>query len=486
MGRHPAAVGVLADGAAPARLPARPPGDARRPGGARRLHDRRRRDGVRRLEACQSPVWDTALAVDRARRRRRRPPTTRPLARAADWLLERGDPRGRRLGGAPARGSRPAAGRSSSPTTTTPTSTTPPRSCWRCAASTAARAAAASTPPSRAAAATGCSACRARDGGWGAFDADNTSALLRRLPFCDFGEVIDPPSADVTAHVVEMLAREAAADTAAARRGVRLAAATQQERDGSWFGRWGVNHVYGTGAVVPALVAARRRAGDDRASGARCAGCEAHQNADGGWGEDLRSYRDAALERPRRLDRVADRVGAARAARRRRAPTRRRRARRALAGRDAAARRRLGRAVVHRHRLPRRLLHQLPPLPAGLPGDGARPVRPRAGRTHGSGAVTDDRPRRRTVLLAGPRSFCAGVERAIDDRRAGARTARRAGLRAPARSCTTPTSSRDLERRGAVFVDELDEVPDGAHRRVRRARRLAGGARRGAASAGCP
>ena len=56
---------------------------------------------------------------------------------------------------------------------------------------------------------------QSRDGGWGAFDADNTHTLANELPFCDFGEVIDPPSADVTAHIVEMLAAEGLADTGA-------------------------------------------------------------------------------------------------------------------------------------------------------------------------------------------------------------------------------------------------------------------------------
>ncbi|MFD0788714.1 prenyltransferase/squalene oxidase repeat-containing protein, partial [Micromonospora azadirachtae] len=92
-----------------------------------------------------------------------------------------------------------------------------------------------------------------RDGGWAAFDADNTRAILADLPFCDFGEVIDPPSADVTAHVVEALVAENYAGTMPVRRGVHWLLRAQ-EPDGSWFGRWGANHVYGTGAVVPALV----------------------------------------------------------------------------------------------------------------------------------------------------------------------------------------------------------------------------------------
>ncbi|HEY5049280.1 MAG TPA: prenyltransferase/squalene oxidase repeat-containing protein, partial [Acidothermaceae bacterium] len=132
---------------------------------------------------------------------------------------------------------------------------------------------------------------QSRDGGWGAFDADNTRALINKLPFCDFGAVIDPPSADVTAHVVEMLGHSGMAQTEAARRGVRWLLDAQEE-DGSWFGRWGANYVYGTGAVLPALAAV----GADRDSiPVRRAvhWLEKHQNPDGGWGEDLRSYTDA-------------------------------------------------------------------------------------------------------------------------------------------------------------------------------------------------
>ncbi len=134
---------------------------------------------------------------------------------------------------------------------------------------------------------------QSRDGGWGAFDADNTSRLVAKLPFCDFGAVTDPPSADVTAHVVEVLAAEGLGGTRAARRGV-VWLLRAQEPDGSWFGRWGANYVYGTGAVVPALVAAGVKPGK-LAIRRAVAWLEAHQNPDGGWGEDLRSYDDPAL-----------------------------------------------------------------------------------------------------------------------------------------------------------------------------------------------
>jgi squalene-hopene/tetraprenyl-beta-curcumene cyclase len=131
---------------------------------------------------------------------------------------------------------------------------------------------------------------QSRDGGWGAFDADNTRSIAYDLPFCDFGAVIDPPSADVTAHVVEALAAEGLADSPATRRGVAWLLAAQ-EPDGSWFGRWGANHVYGTGAVVPALVAAGVPASTPVIRRA-VSWLERHQAADGGWGEDMRSYRD--------------------------------------------------------------------------------------------------------------------------------------------------------------------------------------------------
>ena len=90
-----------------------------------------------------------------------------------------------------------------------------------------------------------------------------------------------------------------------------------QEADGSWFGRWGANYVYGTGAVVPALIAAGS-APASRAIRRAVAWLVSHQNPDGGWGEDLRSYDDPTLGGPRRVHRVADRVGAAGAARGRR------------------------------------------------------------------------------------------------------------------------------------------------------------------------
>jgi squalene-hopene/tetraprenyl-beta-curcumene cyclase len=131
-----------------------------------------------------------------------------------------------------------------------------------------------------------------KDGAWGAFDADNVRWLVRKLAFSDFGEVIDPPSADVTAHVIEMLAKEGMAGDPRLERAIEWLL-REQEPDGSWFGRWGANHVYGTGAVVPALVEAGLQPSHEAIRRA-VAWLEAVQNEDGGWGEDLRSYVDPA------------------------------------------------------------------------------------------------------------------------------------------------------------------------------------------------
>ncbi len=135
---------------------------------------------------------------------------------------------------------------------------------------------------------------QSRNGGWGAFDKDNTRRAVAEMPFADFGEMIDPPSPDVTAHVVEALARLGYPRAAPPLQQAMKYLWREQERDGSWFGRWGVNYVYGTGAVLPALEAV----GEEMAAapvGRAVDWLIARQNPDGGWGESCASYADPTL-----------------------------------------------------------------------------------------------------------------------------------------------------------------------------------------------
>jgi squalene-hopene/tetraprenyl-beta-curcumene cyclase len=131
-----------------------------------------------------------------------------------------------------------------------------------------------------------------RNGAWAAFDRDNTRDLLYRMPFSDFGAMIDPPTEDVTAHVLEMLAafRYDTSNRYVAR-GLEYLRQTQKPW-GSWYGRWGVNHIYGTWCVISALAALRT--GEEMIE--RAAGwLISVQNPDGGWGESCHSYVDESF-----------------------------------------------------------------------------------------------------------------------------------------------------------------------------------------------
>jgi squalene-hopene/tetraprenyl-beta-curcumene cyclase len=127
------------------------------------------------------------------------------------------------------------------------------------------------------------------NGGWAAFDRNNTRRVITQIPFCDFGEVLDPPSEDVTAHVLEMLGvmGYSPADPIVAR-GLAYLHRTQ-EPDGSWWGRWGVNYIYGLGAVLPALRALGMDMHSDNIRRAVNWLLE-HQQPNGGWGEDCATY----------------------------------------------------------------------------------------------------------------------------------------------------------------------------------------------------
>jgi squalene-hopene/tetraprenyl-beta-curcumene cyclase len=132
---------------------------------------------------------------------------------------------------------------------------------------------------------------QSRDGGWAAFDVDNLEYYLNHIPFSDHGALLDPPTEDVTARCVSMLAQlgetietnKPLADGVAYLRRTQLA-------EGSWYGRWGLNYIYGTWSVLCALNAAGVDHQDPVMRKA-VAWLLSIQNADGGWGEDAVSYR---------------------------------------------------------------------------------------------------------------------------------------------------------------------------------------------------
>jgi squalene-hopene/tetraprenyl-beta-curcumene cyclase len=132
---------------------------------------------------------------------------------------------------------------------------------------------------------------QSKDGGWASFDPDNTSLYLNNIPFSDHGALLDPPTVDVSARCISMLAQlgEKAETSPVLKRGLDYLL-REQEKDGSWFGRWGMNYIYGTWSALCALNAAGvspsspsiRRAVEWLVS---------IQNGDGGWGEDGASYK---------------------------------------------------------------------------------------------------------------------------------------------------------------------------------------------------
>ncbi|KPI14377.1 squalene-hopene cyclase [Actinobacteria bacterium OK074] len=243
-----------------------------------------REDGARMIEACQSPVWDTCLAAI-ALADAGLPADHPQLVKAADWMLGEqvvrpGDWAVRRPGLQPGGWAFEFDNDNYPDIDDTAEVVLALRRVRHHDPERVERAIARGVRWNL--------GMQSKNGAWGAFDADNTSSYPNKLPFCDFGEVIDPPSADVTAHVVEMLAVEGLAHDPRTRRGIEWLLA-EQEPDGSWFGRWGVNYVYGTGSVVPALTAAGLPAAHPAIRRA-VAWLERVQNDDGGWGEDLRSY----------------------------------------------------------------------------------------------------------------------------------------------------------------------------------------------------
>jgi hypothetical protein len=131
---------------------------------------------------------------------------------------------------------------------------------------------------------------QSRNGGWAAFDADNVDHYLNNIPFADHGALLDPPTADVSARCISMLAQLGETKDSPRMRAALDYLEREQMADGSWFGRWGVNYVYGTWSVLCAL----NVAGFDATAPSVAKAADwlvAIQNADGGWGEDCTSYK---------------------------------------------------------------------------------------------------------------------------------------------------------------------------------------------------
>ena len=134
-----------------------------------------------------------------------------------------------------------------------------------------------------------------KPGGWAAFDMDNDQDWINALPYADLKAMIDPNTADVTARVLEMLGYcNLSMDADRQERAIAYLI-DEQETDGCWFGRWGVNYIYGTSGALTALslVAKQTHCSSIERGAIWLVGC---QNPDGGWGETCRSYDDPTLK----------------------------------------------------------------------------------------------------------------------------------------------------------------------------------------------
>jgi len=248
-------------------------------------------DGAYRVQPCVSPVWDTAIAM-RALVDAGVDPGDERLVRAATWLLDKqivnryGDWAVKNRTGKPGGWAFEF------------------ENAWYpdvddSAMVVMALAAVRHPEPDRMRAAIERGAqwiasMQCKPGGWGAFDVDNDKDWLNRIPYGDLKAMIDPNTADVTARVLEMLARaNLRFEPPRFARGLAYLLA-EQEPDGAWFGRWGVNYVYGTSGALAALGPTQGGRAIDRAVVRGAVWLKSVQNADGGWGETTASYRDPA------------------------------------------------------------------------------------------------------------------------------------------------------------------------------------------------
>ena len=133
---------------------------------------------------------------------------------------------------------------------------------------------------------------QSRNGGFASFDVDNTHYYLNEIPFADHGALLDPPTSDVSARCLMLLGllKEKRAYTQSCSRCIEYLS-KEQEADGSWFGRWGTNYIYGTWSVLVAFECYGMDPGDPRIRKA-VGWLKKKQRSDGGWGEDNYSYFD--------------------------------------------------------------------------------------------------------------------------------------------------------------------------------------------------
>jgi squalene-hopene/tetraprenyl-beta-curcumene cyclase len=134
-------------------------------------------------------------------------------------------------------------------------------------------------------------AMQCRNGGWGSFDKDNTKMIFQYIPFADHNAMLDPPTVDITGRILEMLATYGyARGDKHVEKAIKFIL-NEQEPDGSWFGRWGVNYIYGTFLVLRGLDAIGFDHNEPQVQQA-AEWIRMVQNADGGWGESCNSYDD--------------------------------------------------------------------------------------------------------------------------------------------------------------------------------------------------
>ena len=200
-------------------------------------------------------------------------------------------------------------------------------------------------------------AMQSSDGGWAAFDVDNNWAMLNQVPFADHNAMLDPTCPDITGRVLECLCRRGMAGHDAVRRGVAYLLQAQ-EKDGSWYGRWGVNYIYGTFLAMRGLAASGAPGRDGRRRARRQMAAR-HPESRWRLGRILRQLRARSLCRRRRVraSQTAWAVlGLCAAGDRESAQFR---ARRRVPAESANRRRQMARRGYHRHRLPQCLLPHL-------------------------------------------------------------------------------------------------------------------------------